>query len=740
MQKGPLPLRIHRTSIQIFPAAFRIIALRKIHRQQIPRRRHGPHRRSAELIHQQPGQRQRRVVHRLGFHAEPALPRNQTVIRIFLLQLRRDRRRLPVRPAHHNRAHQLLHVPALLKLRRQPVEQFRMHRRLPLRAQIVQRLRNTGPEKLAPHPVHIRPRGQRILFRHQPVRQIEPRRPSLPRIELAQKRRNRRLHDFGRVIHPVRPRQDVRNARLRGFRRHHPRNRPEEQRPRHLGLRGPDQRGLQLRPRKFIELQQRLLLLLIALLGLRFQRVPDIRRNAVVDIHIERRLRPVVLARVQLLLAVFQFRPRILGVGQRHAKPPDHRPSRRSFLTQPDRNHRIGLRRHLAPEPQRDHVIPCLGNPARPARPRIPVDRRHRRPIHLLTGLIGRRQHQRQPRAVHLRFHLGKHEPIRPPRQPRARQRLVLMQIHTERHPRADARPDLHRIRVVIRNRAARHHQPIAALVLELERARRIKRAVDLLLVVNRQHRTLRRLRRHRHLPTPRTVVRRNRNLQQQLLRGVVEFALGLRSRGRQRIQLRLLLRRGQQQLRPPRALAAIRHQTGLFNIGEERFHRIKVFRGKRIEFMVVTLRAAHRGTQPRRAQRAHPVRAVLRQILLGLQPAFRRITVHPVIRRRDFLLHARIRQQIPGQLFPRENVERLVIPKCPQHIIPIGPRGPEIVAVEARGIRVAHRIQPVHRLLLGIMRRREQPVHHLAPRLGRPVILKCRNLFRSRRQPSQIE
>ena len=49
-----------------------------------------------------------------------------------------------------------------------------MRRPLALRAEIVQHLRKAGAEELAPHAVGVHARGQRIVGRHQPVRQIQP--------------------------------------------------------------------------------------------------------------------------------------------------------------------------------------------------------------------------------------------------------------------------------------------------------------------------------------------------------------------------------------------------------------------------------------------------------------------------------------------------------------------------------------------------------------------------------------
>ena len=100
---------------------------------------------------------------------------------------------------------------------------------------------------------------------------------------------------------------------------------------------------------------------------------------------------------------------------------------------------------------------------------------------------------------------------------------------------------------------------------------------------------------------------------------------------------------------------------------------------------MVVALGASERAAHPHGAERPHAVRAVLREVFLGLKPAFGRRAIETVVGRRDALLDGRVWQQVSGDLFARELVERPVLQKRLQHVVAVRPGGNRIVAVESR-------------------------------------------------------
>ena len=79
-------------------------------------------------------------------------------------------------------------------------------------------------EKLAPQTIDVHARSERIARRDQPVGQIEPCGAPPARIELAQKHWNGGLHDVAGFVHPVAARQNARLGGRGGFGHHHVRN------------------------------------------------------------------------------------------------------------------------------------------------------------------------------------------------------------------------------------------------------------------------------------------------------------------------------------------------------------------------------------------------------------------------------------------------------------------------------------------------------------------------------------
>ena len=69
----------------------------------------------------------------------------------------------------------VLQIPARLnQLGGQPIEQFRMRRRLGLHAQIVGRLHQSDAEVMLPQSIDDNARRERILRAHEPSRQAQP--------------------------------------------------------------------------------------------------------------------------------------------------------------------------------------------------------------------------------------------------------------------------------------------------------------------------------------------------------------------------------------------------------------------------------------------------------------------------------------------------------------------------------------------------------------------------------------
>src|SRR5262245_65415006 len=106
----------------------------------------------------------------------------------------------------------------------EPVEQLRMRGPFTLRSEIVDRPREPGPEELAPGAVDEGGGGQRVVTRHEPVRQVEACRALAFRVERAEESWNRRLDDRRRIVHPVAAWQNARLCRIHRDGRHDVRN------------------------------------------------------------------------------------------------------------------------------------------------------------------------------------------------------------------------------------------------------------------------------------------------------------------------------------------------------------------------------------------------------------------------------------------------------------------------------------------------------------------------------------
>ena len=109
----------------------------------------------------------------------------------------------------------MLNIPAAVhEFGRQPVQQFLVDRRFTLGADIVEDLRNSGPEKQLPKPVDEHACGQRVFAIGEPVAQIKPGEALAPHRNLLKEVRGPRLNDLAGSIHPVAPRQHADFPRL----------------------------------------------------------------------------------------------------------------------------------------------------------------------------------------------------------------------------------------------------------------------------------------------------------------------------------------------------------------------------------------------------------------------------------------------------------------------------------------------------------------------------------------------
>ena len=96
--------------------------------------------------------------------------------------------------------------------------------------------------------------------------------------------------------------------------------------------------------------------------------------------------------------------------------------------------------------------------------------------------------------------------------------------------------------------------------------------------------------------------------------------------------------------------------------------------------------------------------------------------------------------QQVAGQLFQREPVERLVLVERLDDVIAEGIDADRLVAVIADAVRITHQVEPPHGHPLAEFRRAQQPVDDIFVRLLARIGQKRVHLRRRRRQTGQIE
>ena len=216
MEERPLPPGVEAAAILLGTGVDRIRAGRKIEVLPVAVGLIGLHARAADRAHEQTRGGQGRIADELGIHAPGRLAGQFAVGRVGGDPLGRGRGRLSVGGAAHDRADHVLHVPPRVdELAGQPVEQFRMHRRFPLAAEIVEHPRQPRAEELLPEPVHHHPRGERVIAGHEPPGEVEAVGRAVGDRRGGQIAGEGRLHDLPALVHPVAAGQDADD--VRGF-------------------------------------------------------------------------------------------------------------------------------------------------------------------------------------------------------------------------------------------------------------------------------------------------------------------------------------------------------------------------------------------------------------------------------------------------------------------------------------------------------------------------------------------
>ncbi len=160
-----------------------------------------------------------------------------------------------------------------------------------------------------------------------------------------------------------------------------------------------------------------------------------------------------------------------------------------------------------------------------------------------------------------------------------------------------------------------------------------------------------------------------------------------------------------------------------------------------RIELVVVAGGAADGQPEEHGAGRIGAVLDVLKADLFFNDAVLIRRRVVPDESGGDALVERRIRQQIAGELLDGKPIERQIAVERSDDPVAIRPDAAAVVVVvQAVGVPVPRRIEPIARAMLTVMRRRQQPVDHLRVRIRRRVCDERRDVFGLRRQSRQIQ
>ena len=171
--------------------------------------------------------------------------------------------------------------------------------------------------------------------------------------------------------------------------------------------------------------------------------------------------------------------------------------------------------------------------------------------------------------------------------------------------------------------------------------------------------------------------------------------------------------------------------------VGEE---LVELLLADRVVFVVVAAAAVERQRHPGRAGGLQAVDDRFDEPLLDDATALAVEAVVAVEARGDDLGFQRVRQQVAGELFDGELVERLVLVVGADDPVAPGPHRARRVALEAVAVRVAGEVEPLHRHLLAEVGRGEEPVQRAGPRVRRVVREEGLLVVLGRGQARQVE
>ena len=177
-----------------------------------------------------------------------------------------------------------------------------------------------------------------------------------------------------------------------------------------------------------------------------------------------------------------------------------------------------------------------------------------------------------------------------------------------------------------------------------------------------------------------------------------------------------------------------------MLGVSEEGRHGVEVLLADRVELVVVAGRAVGGEPEPDPRGGGDPIVGVIREVLLLDGTALVGGHVAPVEAGGDLLVFAGSGQQVPGDLLHGEPVEGHVAIEGPDDPVAVGPHLAVVVKVQAVGVGVAGRIEPIACPVLAPLRRVHEAIHPALVGVGARVADELLNPFGPGRQAGEIE
>ena len=172
----------------------------------------------------------------------------------------------------------------------------------------------------------------------------------------------------------------------------------------------------------------------------------------------------------------------------------------------------------------------------------------------------------------------------------------------------------------------------------------------------------------------------------------------------------------------------------------EEGVERVKLAVRDRVELMAVADGALAGQAHPGIGHRGGAVDGIAKQQFLVDRSPLARRHIAAGESGGDLLVERGVWQQVTGELFDREAIERHVGVERLHDPVAVGPHLPLIVEVETVGVGIAGDVEPVAGHLLAVMGALQQTIDRFLIRIGRRVSDEGIDLGQRRRQPRQRE